>query len=67
MKESYIYIISNKNRTVLYIGVTSNLIKRIESHKRAVGSMFTKKYNLTVLLYFETYSSIKEAIKREKS
>ena len=52
MKESYIYIVSNKNRTVLYIGISANLKKRIEEHKNHKGSIFTKKYNCNDL-YFE--------------
>ena len=66
MKESYTYILSNKNKTVLYVGVTSNLIQRIEEHKNGMGSDFTKKYNLNELLWFETFSDINQAIKREK-
>ena len=66
MKESYIYIVSNKNRTVLYIGVTSDLIKRIEDHKNGKGSIFTKKYNVNELLYFEKFNAINLAISREK-
>jgi len=66
MKESYIYILSNKNKTVLYIGVTSNLIKRIEGHKNNEGSVFTKRYNVNELVYFEEFTDINQAIKREK-
>ncbi|MBI9042231.1 GIY-YIG nuclease family protein [Lutibacter sp.] len=66
MKESYIYILSNEKRTTLYIGVTSNLIERIENHKKGIGSTFTKKYNVWDLLYFEVFSDIEIAIEREK-
>jgi len=66
MQKSYIYILSNKNRTVLYIGVTSNLIKRIEEHKNSKGAVFTRKYNVCDLLYYEVYNDINLAIKREK-
>jgi putative endonuclease len=66
MKESYIYILSNKNNTVLYIGVTSNLKERIEQHKSGVGSKFTIKYNVHKLVYFETFTNINQAILREK-
>jgi len=66
MKESFVYILSNKNRTVLYIGVTSDLKRRIEDHKTEKGSLFTKKYNVIELLYFEKFSDISQAIKREK-
>ncbi|MDP3352259.1 MAG: GIY-YIG nuclease family protein [Flavobacteriaceae bacterium] len=66
MKESFVYIISNKNKTVLYIGVTANLIQRIEDYKNGVGSGFSKKYHLNELLYFESYTNINHAIEREK-
>ena len=66
MKESYIYIASNKNRTVLSIGISANLKKRIEEHKNHKGSIFTKKYNCNDLLYFEKFIDISLAIKREK-
>lgn len=66
MKESFVYIISNKNRTVLYIGVTNNLIRRIEEHKNGKGSVFSKKDNINDLLYFEVFTNIVEAIGREK-
>jgi len=66
MKKSYVYIVSNKNRTTLYIGVTSNLTNRVNSHSEGKGSDFTKRYNLTDLLYFEEFDDIREAIAREK-
>jgi putative endonuclease len=66
MEVSFIYILSNKNRTVLYIGVTSNLKHRIKQHKNSQGSQFTKKYNVYDLMYYEVFTSILEAIKREK-
>ena len=66
MKKSYIYILSNKNRTVLYIGVTNNLIKRITEHKNKIGSEFSKKYNLEDLVYFEEFTDINQAISRQK-
>jgi len=66
MKKSYVYIVSNKNRTTLYIGVTSNLTNRINSHSEGEGSDFTKRYNLTDLIYYEEFDDIREAIVREK-
>ena len=66
MKESYIYILTNKNRTVTYIGVTSNLKERITQHKNNIGCVFTKKYNTHYLVYFEVLTSIELAILREK-
>ena len=65
-KSGYVYILSNYNRKVLYIGVTSSLDERIIDHKYGKGSKFSAKYNLTVLLYFEEYPNIDEAIEREK-
>ena len=62
----YIYILTNTHNTTLYVGVTSNLLKRIYQHKHKVVDGFTKKYNLCKLVYFEEFSSIEEAIKREK-
>lgn len=66
MKESFIYIVSNKNRTVLYVGMTSNLLRRIAQHKDGNGSVFTKKYSVNELLYYEVLSNINLTIKREK-
>ena len=65
-KGGYVYIVSNKKRSVLYIGVTSNLHSRIYEHKSGNGSQFTKKYKCTDLLYYQFYNSIEEAIIREK-
>ena len=66
MKESFVYILCNKNKTTYYIGVTSNLKERIENHKQGKGSIFTKKYNITELLYYEIFTSNNDAIFREK-
>ncbi|MCK5906841.1 MAG: GIY-YIG nuclease family protein [Flavobacteriales bacterium] len=66
MKESFIYILTNDNKTTLYIGVTSNLRKRLFEHKNGIGSKFTKEYNITNLIYFETFNNITLAIEREK-
>ena len=65
-KGGYVYIISNSNRKVLYIRVTSNLYARIYEHKNKLGSSFTSKYNCTDVLYFEFHETIEEAIIREK-
>jgi len=66
MKEGFVYITSNKNRTTLYIGVTSDLERRVLEHKTGKGSIFTSKYNLTDLLYFEQIMGMQNAIDREK-
>ncbi len=65
-KYAYIYILTNKNNNVLYIGVTSDLKKRIWEHKNKVVDGFTKKYNLDKLVYFEAGENIENAIEREK-
>lgn len=57
---------TNKINTVLYVGVTSNLIKRVYQHKMKLVSGFTEKYNINKLVYFESFEDINEAIKREK-
>ncbi len=62
----YCYILTNKNRTVLYIGYTEDLNQRIEQHQNGTGTSFTKKYNVTQLIYFEEFKDKKEAKKREK-
>tara|TARA_R110000868_G_scaffold304437_20_gene565371 strand:+ start:5642 stop:5932 length:291 start_codon:yes stop_codon:yes gene_type:complete len=66
MSKGYVYILSNIERTTLYIGVTSNLPQRIWQHKQGEGSKFTSKYKLTILLYSEEHQSITDAISREK-
>lgn len=66
IKEYHIYLITNKNNTVLYCGVTSNLLKRIIQHKTKTHKGFSARYNLDKLVYFELYSHIDEAIIREK-
>lgn len=67
MKKIYaVYIMTNYLETSLYIGVTSNLQKRVWEHKNKVVEGFTEKYNVDKLVYFETTDSIESAIKREK-
>jgi len=65
MKRYFVYILGN-NRPTLYIGITSNLIRRVWEHKQLVVDGFTKRYRLTKLLYFEEYLDPQQAIQREK-
>ena len=51
MKDAFVYIMSNKNKTVLYIGVTNNINRRVAEHKEGEGGYFTSKYNLTELIF----------------
>ncbi len=66
MKEGFVYIMSNKGRTTLYIGVTGDLENRVLQHKCGFGSVFTSKYRLTDLLYYEQILGMDDAIAREK-
>ena len=62
----YVYILSNTTHSTFYIGVTSNLQKRIWEHKNKVIEGLTKKYNVNKLVYYEITNSIETAILREK-
>lgn len=66
MKKPAIYIITNSSNSVLYIGVTSNLIQRIYQHKEKLVEGFSKRYNLFKLVYFELHEDMNSAIEREK-
>jgi putative endonuclease len=66
-KKGYTYILSNKNHTVLYTGVTSNLPRRMEQHRNGIyKTSFTHRYNVIILVYFEEFKLIIDAIAREK-
>ena len=65
-KGGYVYILTNINKTVLYTGVTNDIKKRTYQHKFEKGSFFTSKYHVNCLVYYEFYTSIVEAIAREK-
>ena len=66
-KGGYIYILTNKNHTVLYTGVTSNLFNRLYEHRTGIyKTSFTFKYNVKELVYYEGFTNIEEAILREK-
>jgi putative endonuclease len=65
-EQAYIYFMSNRYNKVLYVGITSNLIKRVWEHKNQVVDGFTKRYNLNKLVYYEIYDDIETAINREK-
>ncbi len=65
-KNYYVYILTNWNNTVMYIGVTNDLVRRLYEHKNKLYDEFTKKYNLNKLVYFELFFDINEPIKREK-
>lgn len=62
----YVYILTNFTNSVLYTGVTNNLIKRVYEHKSKLTPGFTSTYNVSKLVYYEVGQDINEAIKREK-
>lgn len=65
-KQFYVYIITNKHNTVLYTGVTNDLKRRIYEHKNKLVKGFTKKYNISKLVYYEVFEDAYNAISREK-
>lgn len=66
MNKSWVYILSNKNRTTIYIGVTSNILQRVGQHKSKFYKGFTAKYNCDRLVYYQEFESIVQAIAYEK-
>ena len=62
----YVYILTNKSGSVMYIGITNNLSRRILEHKNGICDGFTKRYQVSKLVYFEEYSDVNQAICREK-
>jgi putative endonuclease len=66
MRKGFVYIMSNKNRTTFYIGVTSAIKRRVLEHKLGKGSAFTSKYNLVDLVHYEIIEGMAECISREK-
>ena len=66
MKNYYVYILTNKPRGTLYIGMTNNLVRRGYEHRNGLADGFTKKYSLKMLVYFEVFNRVEDAILREK-
>lgn len=67
MKPGFIYILTNKNNTTLYVGVSSNIVLRVQQHKMKLNThSFTARYNLDKLVYYEAFQMIGDAIGREK-
>ena len=63
----YVYILTNKSKTVLYTGMTNNLKRRLQEHKEKLyPTSFTAKYNIGFLIYYEQYGWVQQAIAREK-
>jgi putative endonuclease len=64
-KRFFVYILANRRRGVLYVGMTSDLLGRVSVHKAKLAPGFTKKYGVVMLVYYEEYSSVLEARARE--
>ena len=62
----YVYIFTNRNNKVMYVGVTNNLERRVYEHKHKLVDGFTKRYNISKLVYYDHTSDVKAAIEREK-
>ena len=67
MKSGYVYIMANHKNGTLYIGVTSDIIKRVYEHKNSFVEGFTSTYSVEKLVYFEVFDDIVNAIAREKT
>jgi putative endonuclease len=65
-KQFYVYIMTNKNNTVLYTGITNDLKRRVYEHKEKMVPGFTSRYNVTELVYYEVFQDPENAIMREK-
>ncbi len=66
VKPGYVYILASQKRGTLYTGVTSNLVTRMYKHQSGLVDGFSKKYNVKMLVWYECYDDIREAIRREK-
>ena len=65
-RQYFVYIITNKHNNVLYTGITNDLKRRVYEHKEKLVGGFTKKYNITKLIYYEVFDDPENAILREK-
>ena len=67
MRRGYVYILANKPFGTLYIGVTNDLNRRVLEHRKGVASVFTKRYRVTMLVWYEEWPTVPDAIQRETS
>jgi putative endonuclease len=67
MRQYFVYILASKKNGTLYIGVINDLIKRIHQHKDNLVEVFTQKYSVHKLVYYEVFKNINDAITREKN
>jgi len=66
MSKYYVYIMASKRNGTLYIGQTNNLVERVCAHKKGTASVFTKKYNVKNIVYYEKHNDAEKALVREK-
>ncbi|UCG61253.1 MAG: GIY-YIG nuclease family protein [Candidatus Zixiibacteriota bacterium] len=66
MKTGYVYLLASRKAGTLYVGVTSNLVQRVEQHRNELGKGFTKRYRVHRLVYYEICDDMRQAIVREK-
>ena len=62
----YVYILTNKSNTTLYVGITNDIVRRMQEHKAGTLDGFTKRYQVNKLVYFEEFTNVDQAISREK-
>ncbi|MBM3484204.1 MAG: GIY-YIG nuclease family protein [Alphaproteobacteria bacterium] len=67
MNSAYVYIMASRRNGTLYVGVTSDLVKRVYEHREGLVAGFTKRYGVKRLVYYETHDSIRSAIQREST
>lgn len=67
MRNGYVYMLANKPYGTLYIGVTNDISRRVYDHRQGTASVFTRRYGLKTLVWYEIYATVPEAIQRETS
>ncbi len=67
MRCYWVYILASKPHGTLYIGVTNGLLRRLDEHRAGEGSLFTRKYGVTKLVWYQAFADVREAIRREKT
>ena len=65
-REYYVYIMTNRRHAPLYVGVTNDLVRRVYEHRNKLAKSYASKYNITMLMYYETTNNVESAIAREK-
>lgn len=65
-KTYYTYMLANHDNTLLYVGITNNIARRVQEHKTKLNAGYASKLNIDKLVYFESYQWVQDAIKREK-